>query len=213
MTDTIQYGALPFVGYGQFVQTDAVAVMAFAIFHRRDLARARRSLTKARLALDAPATMRFDGQALFATETPVAETEAVRRVRTMVDCFNSIPGMVRYTYLRLEDHPEPLDDSEVGKAARAAIPDVLQKACFAVPEGGEHGPQAHECEVLRADTQNRNSHAHAVLLDLADMFAQALARALVTGSPGWIKSETDRITFWSNHEVTVRLDKRAPVPG
>ncbi len=200
--------ALPFIGFGRFVVTDSIALMGFTIFHRRDLAKARRALTRTRSELGYPGTMRFDGATVFGEGAPAVPDDKRRALDRLVDTLNTIPGMIRYTFLPLANYPDPLDGSEAGLRARAAISGVLTQAVFAVPDGGTHGPQAHECEVVSVDAADRESYAQGVLLDLADLLATAAAHREVDGDGSWLAPALLRIRYWSNQEIRARLEAK-----
>jgi len=202
--------ARPFVGFGQFLVTGELAVMAFTILHRRDIAKARRLLTRARTDLGLPVSMRFDGATLFAQGAEAIAVEHRNAVDKLIEVFNGIPGMVRYTWVPLASYPDPVDDSPEGQRARSAIRDVLVQACFAVPEGGMHGPQAHECEPVAVDRSDRTSYAHGVMLDLADLFAYLGAHHHLPPEGGWAHGAVDRLRYWSFQELRARLQDRPP---
>lgn len=220
MTDTPQTVTLasrPFVAFGQHVRYADTAVGAFVIFHRRELTKARKALQKARLELGIPASVRFDGAAVFDPLTRASRgladmsDEAVHKAMArLIQTVNGIPGMVRYTYMNLKNYPTDLDDPESGEQEREVVRQVLFARCFAVPVDGTHGPQGHETEPVLADRADRSSHAHSVLLDLADFVAAACARA-IAAEPGseWIKSMLESFQYWSNTEVVARAPEKA----
>ena len=200
--------ALPFVGFGRFVVLDSHALMGFTIFHRRELAKARRALTRVRSEIGYPGTMRFDGATVFGEGESAVPEDKRRALDRLVDTLNTIPGMIRYTFLPLAGYPDPLDDSEAGIRAKATISGVLTQAAFAVPEGGMHGPQAHECEVVSVDAADRESYAQGVLLDLADLLAVAAAHREAAGDSSWLAPALMRIRYWSNQEIRARLEAK-----
>jgi hypothetical protein len=202
--------ARPFVGFGQFIVTGGLAVMAFTILHRRDLAKARRLLTRARTDLGVPASMRFDGATLFGQGEAAIPVERRKAVDKLIEVFNGIPGMVRYTWVPVAAYPDPVDDTPEGRRAQAAIRGVLVQACFAVPEGGMHGPQEHECEPIAVDGADRTSYAHGVMLDLADLFAYLGAHHHLPPDDGWAHGAVDRLRYWSFQELRARLQDRPP---
>lgn len=212
MTSAISRGATPFVCYGTSVRRGTSGVTVFAIFHRRDVTRARKALIKARTALGAPHTVRFDSRALQPGTDPLAPSgteEARQRLAHMIETFNAVPGMLRYAYIDLSGYPLVLDDSTEGRKAWGEVGQVLRNACFAVPAGGELGPQEHECEVLMAEEGDRNAYAHGVLFDLADMIGHACATSLIDGETGWAQTALDGVRYWSKQEVRHRFEERS----
>ncbi|MFO1319854.1 MAG: hypothetical protein U1F52_09570 [Burkholderiales bacterium] len=220
MTDTPQTVTLasrPFVAFGQHVRRADTAVGAFVILHRRELTRARKALQKTRLELGIPATVRFDGAAAFDPATRAArglgdlDDNAVRKaILRLIATVNAIPGMMRYTYMNLSHYPTSLDDPETGPQEREIVRQVLFARCFAVPTDGTHGPQGHETEPVLADKVDRGSYANAVLLDLADLVAEACAR-VVAAEPGSdeIRTMLETFQYWSNTEVLARAPAAA----
>lgn len=202
--------ARPFVGFGQFIVTGGLAVMAFTILHRRDLAKARRLLARARTDLGLPVSMRFDGATLFAQGEDAIAIDRRKAVDKLIEVFNGIPGMVRYTWVPVDSYPDPVDDTPDGQRAKRDIRAVLEQACFAVPEGGVQGPQAHECEPVAVDESDRASYAHGVMLDLADLFAYLCAHHHLPPDGGWAHGAVDRLRYWSFQELRARLQDRPP---
>lgn len=196
----------PFVVFAQMARHGRMVVMAFTVFIRNDLAKVRRALKRARMEAGVPVTLRADSRNLFAPAaagSPVSSADAPTLLARYVDAMNAVPSMLRYSYLDLDKAPDNVDPDDPELLPK--LRDVMIQACFAVPAGGKHGPQAHECDVLLVDNADREAHSTALMLDLADVLPHALARATIDpdGYP-WARRELDRIKYWSNIEVTAR---------
>lgn len=214
---TVTLSSRPFVAFGQHSRFGDTAVGAFVIFHRREMTRARKALQKARLDLGIPPTVRFDGAAAFDPAVRAArglsamDDNAVNKaLARLIATVNAVPGMLRYTYMDLARYPTSLDDPATGAQEREIVRQVLFARCFAVPVGGTHGPQGEETETILADKVDRSSYAQAVLLDLADLVAEAAAR-VIAAQPGSerIKSTLETFQYWSNTEVLARAPDQA----
>ena len=208
----ISFGAAPFSGYGNLFRRESVAVLAFVIFHRREVPRARKALLRARAELGVPPALRLDDRALAVSQSPPGaadDAQARHRLAHLVAALNAIPGMLRYTWIRLDNYPLALDDSAEGIESWRVIRGALQESAFAVPPGGMLGPQAHECEPVIAAPGNRDTHAHGVFLDLAGMLAAACAESLGTDRRPWAAQELERVRFWSHQEIVFRQENRA----
>ena len=111
--------------------------------------------------------------------------------------------------MRLEQgrslHPAGRHRRRQAPREREIVRQVLFARCFAVPTDGTHGPQGHETEPVLADKVDRGSYANAVLLDLADLVAEACAR-VVAAEPGSdeIRTMLETFQYWSNTEVLAR---------
>lgn len=206
MTQLQDTATRPFVAFGQMAHQGRYAVMAFVIFGRPDLVKARKALKRAREAARVPTTLRADSTNLFTTGAPGApisleDTPAL--LAKYADALNEAHGMLRYVWIDLDKAPDHIDAAD--PEFRAKMQDTLINACFAVPPGGKYGPRAHECDILRVDAADRETYSTALLLDLADTLPHALAR--VMNDPehfAWIQRDIDRIQYWSNMEVNVR---------
>ena len=204
-----------FLAYGAFVRHGPVALHAFVMLRRHEAGRARRTLSRARAALGIAPSVRMDARSLLPGTPPQGvrdEAEARRRLAAMVDALDAIPGLLRYAWTDLTDYPFPLDDTAEGQAALNTLGRVLREACFAVPPDGSQGPQAGDCEVVLPGTAARDSHAHAMALDLADLLAAACAVARGS-APGWQAHEVDRIRYRSWQEVRHRLEAKPAQPA